>query len=58
MASSQGIKKEEKKVDTDSTKQYRAPEKNLQSGAKEANKKLLEHIDLPDRKGGGSKLTL
>lgn len=33
---------------------YKAPERPLrETGSKEANKKLLEHIDLPDRKGGG-----
>lgn len=35
-------------------KQYKALEKTLKdSDSKEANKKLLEHIDLPERKSGG-----
>lgn len=56
MASAHGHKEEEKRVENEGARQqYKAPEKILQGGAKEANKKLLEHIDLPERKGGGIK---
>jgi len=47
---------EERKVaePSNTSKPYRAPERlSQQNGSKEANKKLLEHIDLPDRKSGG-----
>ncbi len=47
---------EKKGAELDAPRTYRAPERVLQaSGSKEANKKLLEHIDLPDRSGGGVK---